>query len=264
MLHVLCLNWNGEALLKKMVPSLRRNLGALDMESRIYVRDNGSTDGSLDFLAKENINVLPVEHNDGSFSEGVNSLVELASPKEEDILLLLNNDIEFKDSDSLSKMIALLDNPEVGVVGCKLLYETGKISHNGVVFCPAHGNMPWHFREGKWPLNADKADKYFQAVTAACSLVKYECFKEAGGMDTNLKWAFEDIDLNLEISYNQKRKVICCGDTNIIHLTSHSLKKNPKHKNNLGANVKYFKNKWYGKYTIDHNKYLKDKNFNLV
>jgi len=264
MIHAVCLNWNGEQLLRKLIPGLKLNLGLLGGSSQVYLRDNGSTDLSVPYADEQGLIIEAVGHNNESFSGGVNSLVNLAKPDDDDLLLLINNDIEFKDECSLKKMYDLMENPEVGVVGARLLYENKKMSHNDVIFSRQYGNMPWHFREGKWPIAADKTNRYFQAVTAACCFVRASCFKNAGGLDETYRWAFEDISLNLDIGINQKKKIICCGGTEIIHATSKSLKKNPVNKKHLPNNVKHFKEKWFGKYEIDHDKYLKDKNYNLV
>ncbi len=45
-LAVVILNWNGEALLERYLPSVIENSGEAD----IYVADNASTDGSVAFL----------------------------------------------------------------------------------------------------------------------------------------------------------------------------------------------------------------------
>jgi len=264
---ILCLNWNGCRLLKKSIPSLKNNLKNLkQINYEIFIRDNGSSDQSINYLNENHsdVNLLEINHNRDSFSVGVNSLFNLAKPNDKDVILLLNNDIEFKDDKSLYNMINVMNETGAAVVGARLLYKNGNISHNGIIFSPKYGNMPWHYREGKRSRPFDLCSREFQAVTAACCLIKVKNFKAAGGLNENLKWAFEDVDMNLEISINQKEKVICCGSTNIIHLTSASLKKNPVNKLFLNKNVKYFKKKWFGKYSLDHDKYLNDSNYKLI
>lgn len=270
MLNVLCLNWNGHHLLKDMIPSLKNNLNKCGINSKIYVRDNGSKDESVSYLKEESdVVIYEVGHNRDSFSQGVNSLFKLADinfdNNDDDLILLLNNDIKFNDDLSLLKMINLMKATKAAIVGARLMYEDGvKISHNGVIFSSRYNSMPWHFREGEALSKNDYKNKYFQAVTAACCLVKPENFRKAGMLDENLKWAFEDISLNLDVLINQKQKIACCGETNIIHLTSNSLKKNPMNKLFMQQNVSYFKNKWSGKYKIDHEHYLNNADYNDV
>lgn len=263
MLHILCLNWNGNHLLSKMVPSLIKNLS--NIPNQILIRDNGSQDKSIEYLSQfKEINIIPIKHNRDSFSEGMNFLFKQAASKPDDTILFLNNDIEFKDSISLSNMIQCMTNLKAGIVGARLMYENDTISHNGVIFSHKYGDMPWHFREWEIPDRYDLKNKKFQAVTAACMMMKAGLFEQVGMFDTNFKWSFEDVDLNLKVSVGLRLPVVCCGSTNIVHLTSHSLNKNPVNKLFMKQNVINFKKKWFGKYAIDHDFYLKDRKYNLV
>ena len=265
-LHVYCLNWNGKHLIQKSIPTLKKNLYNINIPYDIWVRDNGSSDHSIKYLEKNHpdIKLKKISHNTDSFSTGINSLFIQSKPDDNDIILLLNNDIEFIDNNSIKQMLNTMTKTKAAIVGAKLLYSNGTISHNGVIFSKKYGNMPWHYREGKKPNKYDMYDREFQAVTAACCLVRAGNFRKAGMLDNNLFWSFEDISMNLEISINQKEKIVCCGKTNIIHLTSESLKKNPVNKMFLNQNVQYFKEKWFGKYDLDHEKYLKNPNYNLI
>lgn len=264
MIYALCLNWNGENLLKKMIPGLIENLSNTNHEYKILVRDNGSKDNSVLFLKELNIDVLEAGHNRDSFSKGVNSLFKIANPKDDDLILLINNDIIFNDSISLKNMISCMNESKSAICGARLMFDDGSISHNGVIFSKKYNNMPWHFRAHKKPENTDYNNRYFQAVTAACMFIKAKNFKKASGLDEDYNWAFEDIDLNLNVSINQKEKVICCGKTNITHLTSNTLNKNPVHKMFLSKNVRIFKNKWMNKYMIDHDFYEEDQSYMLA
>lgn len=263
-IHVLTLNWNGNDLLKNMIPGLLQNLKQCNMEYSILIRDNGSNDDSISTIKSfKDIQLYKMNHNRDNFAKGVNFLFDCAKPSKEDIILLLNNDIQFNDDTSLNKMLKLMNKPNTAIVGSRLTYDKEKISHDGVIFSSSKGNMPWHFREGQNIKEVDNKNRYFQAVTAACCLIKSDAFIKAGKLDQNLHWAFEDIALNLDVSINQNKKIICCSETNITHTTSNSLKKNPVNKLFLQHNVSYFKKKWYGKYKIDHENY-NNKNYNLV
>jgi GT2 family glycosyltransferase len=138
------------------------------------------------------------------------------------------------------------------------------VSHGGVAFWEDKANMPWHFRMGEKSSDIDRKDKYFQAVTAACCFMRAENFVNAGKLNENLRWAFEDIDICLDIGKNQKKKIVYCGRTNIEHETSATLKKNNYNRLFLQSNVAYFRSKWTDKYSIDYKRYLKDPNHNNV
>lgn len=268
--HVLTLTWNGLDKLQKLRPGLIKNLQNTGLPFTWYIRDNGSKDGTVEEIKKwEHVKVLEVNHNRNNFAEGVNSLIHLAHQEvldttakiHNDYYLLMNNDIEFGDDVSLSKMIALM-KPEVAIVGCRLLYNgTDKLQHAGVIFSDKYGKMPYHYRHQETSDAVAEKNRQFQAVTAAVCLVRASALDQINGMDEKFHWAFEDIDMCLRIGA-LGHKIVYCGETKIYHEESASLKRNPVNKMFMGPNVEYFKSKWFGKYELDHDKYLKDQLYN--
>jgi GT2 family glycosyltransferase len=265
MINVLTLNWNGLDKLKELQPGLEKNLQRTGQKSMWHIRDNGSTDGSKEWLAEQKrVNVLDVDHNRSNFAQGVNSLAADLSTDKDDYFLLLNNDVVFNDDESLARMLKMMKDPEVGIVGARLLYKgTDRLQHAGVIFGPRYGNMPFHFRHREPSDRYAQRDREFQAVTAACCLVRATVFGDQGGLDEEFSWAFEDIDFCLRAK-QAGWKIVYCGQTEIFHEESASLKKNPVNKLFLSRNVARFKKKWVGKYDLDHEKYLKDPAFNEV
>lgn len=260
-LYILTLNWNGEEKLKKLTPTLLSSLQDIDYEW--IIKDNCSTDKSIDYLKSLNnnrINIINYKDNLQNFAEGVNYTFKTASPNDNDNILLLNNDIIFNDSDSLQKMLNIINNQDVGIVGAKLLYtNTNRLQHAGVVFHKDH-HLPYHFRTKEIEDPIASKNRLFQAVTGAVLLTKAEYFKN--GMDEKYHWAFEDIDLCLSIYFNLNKKIVYCGETNIFHDESATLKKNPKDFF-IPHNINYFLQKWRGRYIIDHGLYLKNNKYNL-
>ena len=255
-IYTMCLNWNGSDLLQQMLPGLFKNLNNTGLDYHVVIRDNGSKDNSLDILKQFDIEILQINHNRDSFSKGMNSIFNIANVSDNDVILLINNDIIFNDEISLSYMIETKQKSNASICGARLMYEDGTISHNGVIFSEKHNNMPWHFRDRCKVEDKDKKDRYFQAVTAACMLIDVKSFKESCGFDESFIWAFEDVDLNLQVGINQRKKIVCCGKTEITHITSKTLQRNPVNKMFLHKNVARFREKWSGKYKIDHELYL--------
>lgn len=267
-LKILTLNWNGEDKLKNLVPSLFTSLKDLDYEW--FVRDNGSTDNSISFLnslENSNIKIIAHKNNLSNFAQGMNHLFLEASPDDKDFILLLNNDIVFNDVSSIRSMINILEKDEsVGVVGTRLLYSgTDRLQHGGVVFNP-NFKMPVHFRwKEKTDKNAER-NREFQAITAAVMLTKAEHFRNTcktnksgnPGMDENFVWAFEDTSMCLSIRYEQGKKIVYCGKTNISHEESATLKKMPQNKLFMSHNRNYFLNKWEGIYKLDQEDYTRN------
>ena len=117
-------------------------------------------------------------------------------------LLLMNNDVEMIDPDSIREMLGYCQRDDVGVTGCRLLYEDDTIQHAGVVV--GFGGIAGHTFIG---LN-EYQNSYFHraltaqdysAVTAACMLTKKALYDAVGGLTEELVVAFNDIDYCLKI-----------------------------------------------------------------
>ena len=89
---VAILNWNGEAHLKRFLPSVVAHTGDAD---RVVVIDNGSDDGSLTLLSREfpSVHLVRLNENHG-FAGGYNrGLDQLLSDVAADWVVLLNSDV---------------------------------------------------------------------------------------------------------------------------------------------------------------------------
>ena len=269
---VICtLTWNGLDHLTKLKQSL---LPALDKvrDWSWWIKSNGCTDGTIEEVSTwgDKVNLIAYKDNLQNFSQGCNYLFNAASPKDNDLVLLLNNDIVFQDISSLTNMIAMLKD-DIGVVGTKLLYPDQKrIQHAGVVFTPKYG-LPINYRSGELPDDKASKNREFQAITGAVALMKAETYRNiytnkdgSKGLDTEYIWSFEDVDMCLASCLNMKKKVIYCGETDITHEESASLKKNAMNKLFLNKNAHYFLDKWKGRYKIDIDNYNQDAEHNLL
>lgn len=117
-------------------------------------------------------------------------------------LLLLNNDTWLKNPESIREMLGYCMREDVGIVGARLLYPDDTIQHAGVIvglggvaghaFLGAEKNDPGYFCRIMCAQN-------YSAVTAACMMVKKSVYNEAGGMDTELRVAFNDTDFCMRV-----------------------------------------------------------------
>lgn len=269
MLNILTLTWNKLDKLSRLKESLIPALDGID--HAWFIKDNASKDNTAEEASKwgNNVHVVKYKDNLQNFSQGTNYIFNIASPKDSDLVLLLNNDITFGDTSSIKNMISLLKD-DIGAVGTKLLYTgSKKIQHAGVIF-PNHG-LPLNYRRGDQDDENASKNRYFQAITGAVMLMKAGTYRgisknKSGidGLDENLIWCFDDIDACLSIVNNQKKKIVYCGNTSIFHDESASLKENPVNRLFMDHNVKYFKNKWNGKYLHDLDKYSSNTKYNLI
>lgn len=106
-------NWNGKQLLKKNLPYLVEALNHYPGTSDIIIVDDGSNDGSIDFLntSYPSISVIPSEANEG-FATACNKGI---SASKSPIVYLLNNDIRV-DKGFLDSIIPYFDNDDVFAV----------------------------------------------------------------------------------------------------------------------------------------------------
>lgn len=275
MLNILTLNWNGKDKLAKLAPTLIDSLNGL--KYKWLIKDNGSTDESINYinsLNNNNINIIKYGHNRDNFSQGCNFLFKEASCKDDDYVLLLNNDIVVDNIDSIKNMIKSLEsNKDIGVVGAKLLYDDKTtIQHAGVVFSSRTNNLPVNYRRGYREEQMDCLNREFQSVTAAVMLTKsvyYENICDTNksklhGLCEDFFWCFEDVSACLSIKYDLNKKIVYCGDTSFFHEESASLKKNPVNKLFMEHNVKTFLNMWKGEYANDLEEYENNLNHNVI
>jgi GT2 family glycosyltransferase len=272
MLNILTLTWDAANKLSKLHDSLIPALDGIDY--KWFIKDNNSKDDTFALASSWGDNIKVIKHKDNrqNFSEGCNLLFHEAAPFDNDYIMLLNNDVIFNDKDSIKNMLSIIkkDN-SVGMVGARLLYtDTDQLQHAGVVFDPTY-RTPMHFRARQKTDDDARRNRTFQVVTGAACITKAEYFRNAfdkyksgiKGMDENYHWAFDDVDLCLSIKYNMKKKIVYCGNTQMFHEESGSLKKNPGNKLFLNHNLKYMFAKWNGRYTIDKETYTIDPKYNL-
>jgi GT2 family glycosyltransferase len=195
---VVILNWNGEKLFEKFLPSVVRNSIGEDCE--IFVADNGSTDNSVELLKANfsTVKTIELEKNYG-FAEGYNQALARVNAE---FFVLLNSDVEVTPGWINSCLKLFEENPEIAVVQPKILSYTkphlfeyagatgGFIDKFGYPFC--RGRI----------LNKIEADtsQYNQPTpifwaSGACMFVKAEAFKRAGGLDGDFWAHMEEIDL---------------------------------------------------------------------
>ncbi len=112
-------NWNGKDLLEKYLPSIVEALAG-NSGNEIVVVDNGSTDGSADFVRSHfpQVNLLALPANLG-FGGGSNAGFRAAK---NDIVVLLNSDMRVAP-DFLAPLLEGFHDPEVFAVACQIFFS---------------------------------------------------------------------------------------------------------------------------------------------
>ena len=223
-------------------------------EMKQIIHDAMYIDG---ILFNDHIEPIFNDDNTGSFSSNNNSAVKEGKG---DYILFLNDDIEPLNENWLVSMQNILDtDSKVGAVGALLLYPNKLVQHCGVMFDPRTNGLPYHIMYKQQPTTFVQANRYYQAVTAACMLVRRVDFEALGGFDEKYFYGYEDVDLCLKLKHNLAKSVVYCANAQLIHHEgiSGSFKQHPK----LQDNIKVFKEAWQGKIFNDHQFYIQNPNF---
>jgi len=195
---IVILNWNGLEYLKKFLEGVV--LLSDEAETAVFVADNNSTDGSVEWIESNftTVEIIKLDKNYG-FAGGYNLALEQIDAK---YFLLINSDIEVT-SGWLKPMIEFLDNnPNVAACQPKILsYHNreyfeyagaagGYIDKFGYPFC--RGRM-FH-RTEKDIGQYDAATNIFWS-SGACMMIRSDAWKKAGGFDSSFFAHMEEIDL---------------------------------------------------------------------
>jgi GT2 family glycosyltransferase len=146
-----------------------------------------------------------------------------AASSQADVLVLLNNDIAMIGAGWLKSLVVWTMRPDIGAVGAKLFYASGRIQHAGIV-------LGWGGRAGHLYRNAPPNENGYldrlkiahevAAVTGACLAVTRSKFEAVGGLDAeHLPVDLNDVDLCLRLSERGWR-TIWTPDAVLYHLES--------------------------------------------
>ncbi|MBI2079534.1 glycosyltransferase family 2 protein, partial [Candidatus Micrarchaeota archaeon] len=219
---IILLNMNGRKWLELCLGTISRTSYK---NYKIILTDNGSIDDSVEY-AKTNypdVDVLALGKNFG-FAGGNNRGTKYALEKYKPrYILLLNNDIEIKQLEWLSKMVELAESDEkIGIVGCKLFFPSGKIQHAGGFVHPIQ--ITGHFGTNEEDKGQYDYTKDVDYVTGACFLIKNTLIEKIGLLDEGYSPIyFEETDYCLTAKKSGFR-IVYTGTAYLIHHTSATTK----------------------------------------
>jgi GT2 family glycosyltransferase len=226
---IVILNWNGQAMLEKYLPSVMQYSRA---EATVYVADNASTDQSLEMLKTHfpEVRQICLEKNWG-FAEGYNQALRQVDAT---YYLLLNSDIEVTHH-WLTPMIEYLDSHlEVAACQPKLLSiidkdrfeyagaSGGYLDRLGYPFCRGRIFETVEADNGQYDYSAD-----ILWATGAALMIRSKDYWEAGGLDSRFFAHNEEIDLCWRLRI-RGRRIMCLPESDVYHVGGGTLpKSNP-------------------------------------
>ena len=184
---------------------------------------------------KEGFNYSAINNFGASFAKG-------------EYLLLLNNDTELLEPDSIREMLGFCQREEVGIAGARLLYADDTIQHAGVVIgfggIAGHTFIGLHKAENSYFHRAMSTQDY-SAVTAACLMTKKALFDEVGGFTEKLAVAFNDIDYCMKVRASN-HLVVYNPYALLYHYESKSrgLEDTPEKVARFNREIKIFSERW--------------------
>lgn len=136
-------------------------------------------------------------------------------------LLLLNDDIEVATPEWIERLLMYAGLPGVGAVGCRLIWQDGRLQHAGVGF---EGGLPGHPYRGfsgeyRGYSNNVRVARDCLAVTAACLMTPRALFEELGGLTEELPLNYNDADYCLK-AWSGGRRIVYDPDTVMYHFES--------------------------------------------
>jgi GT2 family glycosyltransferase len=195
---VVILNWNGLGYLQKFLPDVIRF--STDDDTIVCVADNGSTDGSADWIASNHtgVRIIKLGANYG-FAGGYNKALSLISAK---YYVLLNSDIEVTEGWLKPLKEFMERNPNVASCQPKILSFDRKeyFEHAGAGGCYID-KYGYPFCRGRIFHRTEKDTRQYDSVedvfwsSGACMIVRSDAWEKCGGFDESFFAHMEEIDL---------------------------------------------------------------------
>lgn len=218
--------------------------------AEVLVVDNGSSDGTAEYLAslRPPVRVLKNPENLG-FARACNLGAGAARAP---YLLFLNNDTEVRVG-WLESLVRLLDvDPGVAAAGSRLLFPDGTLQHAGVMLVDDQKLPdPLVARHVHYGAAADLPDanrpRAYQALTAACLLVRRSAFEQADGFDEGYWNGYEDVDLCLKLQ--QHGHALVYEPASVV--THHESKSGTERFTGVARNIERLHERWCGRVEPD-------------
>lgn len=246
---------DGVELLTKCYAALNENTSYPNWEW--IIGDSESQDGTAETVKKWNdprIKFVERGTTEGSFSSINNELVGFARGE---YLLFLNDDTQPQPFWLYEMMSKINRHDSIGVVGAKLLYGPNKVQHAGIAFIPQGPANIGKAVLGSFPNGFANHDRFYQAVTGACFLMRTSDFHAVDGFDPIYYFCYEDVDLCLKIKHNLGKKILYAANAVVYHAESVTQKKHKTAGVKQKEGIAVFKERWMKKVDIDFHRYQK-------
>jgi GT2 family glycosyltransferase len=252
-ISVVIVSYNGRDYLRRCLGSLREHTQGLEYE--VVVVDNASPDGSADMVAAEFpfVRLLRQPGNAG-LSPALNQGIRLGSGE---MVVLMNPDTELQDNAFAAMARHLRDQPDVGVLGPRILDDDGSLQLScrrfptfSIAFFNRYSLLTRLLPRNPFSTHYLMTD-FDHSHTAevdwlslACWMVPRRLFDEVGFLDEGYFLYSEDVDFCQRVN-RSGRKVVYFPQASMVHHIGRSTRTLPNR-----SVVERYRSMWryYGKY----------------
>ncbi len=196
LVSVVILNWNGKEYLRECLDSVLRSTYA---PLEIIFVDNGSTDGSVDYVKSVYPSVLILENGKNlGYAEGNNKGIELSKGK---YVVTLNNDV-IVEPDWLEKPVEYFENDDLlAVVGCRQMSYYDHSIGDGFFHYPSPELTFERIGHGdSYDIHSSLAvPGYVISVNGGSAIYRRDLFIKLGGFDRNFFAYHDETDLCMRL-----------------------------------------------------------------
>ena len=195
---IVILNWNGQHYLDRFLPSVIRRSYYTGVS--VVVADNGSTDGSVEWLKEKypKVRIVELDQNYG-FTGGYNrALKEI----EADYYILLNSDIEVTEGWVEPLIKGMDSHPEIGICMPKIRSHFEKELFEYAGACGGFIDLlGYPFCGGRILSNIEKDNNQYDFdreifwASGAALMIRASLYQSLGGLDVRFFAHMEEIDM---------------------------------------------------------------------
>lgn len=227
LISIIFLNYNGLNYLKQTIPAA---LSLIYPNKEIIVFDNGSDDGSVEFLkALAEVRVIENPENLG-YSKGKNRAITYAKGE---FVLMLDNDILIRDKDILERIVEKYTEETAFIQVPLLDIGKSKTGFYGIFFSIYGVNLHKKKVEIEKILNSKQKTIEIAGATGGCMFFRRKIWDELGGFDEVQTFNLDDIDIG--------PRAIIYGYRNFLYTKSYFLHLGIVHKQSAKLYANRFK-----------------------
>ncbi len=233
-LSIVIICWNDLKVIANCLKSIFEE--TKDISFEVIVSDNGSADGSIDYIRQNFSSVRIVENGKNlGFAKGNNAGIRVAQGE---YVLILNPDTIILDR-ALEKLVAFAEqHPKAGAFGCRVLNQDGSFQNparpiptvSGALISALYLRWLAHLSPlftSDLYLNWDgRQEREIGFQSGCCVMFRGDLLKQLNCFDERFFYHFEETDLCYRV-WQAHSSILYCPNAEITHLGGQSVGRFP-------------------------------------